>query len=344
MSVSFFEVTQKIVVAFLLVCLSSSCSKEEKEEKNEIILYDLPEETFSEYMAVFGDIQYYTMNASNVKYYKYSLDWLQAKFERGLKLNCILHTGDITQSNSVSEWIFFYQATSGIAGRIPYFSMIGNHDYRWRGDKYQITNRNDTYFNDYVHFPLSTGKIVAWFEQDRMENIIVENTIQGRPLYLLILEFGPREEVVAWATAYIKSHPEINFILMTHEYLEAGGGRRHSRTTAEKQFVNTSVVTPDQLWTQLIKCNDNIRVVLCGHVGGMYALTVEKNDFGREIYQIQHNIQNVSYRYDNWLMMWEFPKDSDDANVFIFNTKTGQFFENKEVLFTFRYKDPVVSE
>ena len=156
---------------------------------------------------------------------------------------------------------------------------------------------------------------------------------------IILLEFGPRVEVVEWAKQWVSSHPETRYILMNHEYLEKGEGRRTMGLKCKSQFQNTNYVTPDELWNELIKCNDNIRVVLCGHVGELYALTVDINDFGREIPQIQHNIQSPEYRYDNWLMLWEFPAESDSANVFIYNTQTGQYYDDKKSLFKFRYKD-----
>jgi hypothetical protein len=146
---------------------------------------------------------------------------------------------------------------------------------------------------------------------------------------------------VAWADAYVKAHPDHHFILMNHEYLEKNGRIRTDHLKCERRLRNTSYLTPEQLWNKLIKCNDNIRCVLCGHVGSLYALTLGKNDFDREIPQIEHHIQAEPYRFDNWLMMWEFPADSDSANVFIYNTQTEQYFEDKRILFKFKYKDNV---
>ena len=224
-----------------------------------------------------------------------------------------------------------------LANEIPFFSLIGDHDYIWDSSG-RINDRYDTHFNEYVQFPLSTQKVVGQFEEGRMENIIVENHIHGVPVYLLILEFGPRKEVVEWADHYVKTHPDINFIMMTHEYLEMGGGRRTQKLKSQTRLRNTTYLVPDELWNQLVKCNNNIICVFCGHVGGLYALTVETNDYGRKIPQIQHNIQSSAYRYDNWLMLWEFPLYSDSVNVSIKNTKTNEYFDDNPVLFKFRYK------
>ena len=299
-----------------------------------------PVDSSTVYMAVFGDIQYLTMNKRDVEVYKKSVDWIQRKRAEGCHFNCILYTGDITMTNLPYQWQLFQNSTNLLAHEIPIITMTGDHDYTWV-DGGHIDDRNSTHINEYMQFPSTTSKIVAWFEEGYLENIVVENTIHGQRLDLLVLEFGPREEVVAWADAYVKAHPDHHFILMNHEYLEKDGRIRTDHLKCERRLRNTSYLTPEQLWNKLIKCNDNIRCVLCGHVGSLYALTLGKNDFDREIPQIEHNIQAEPYRFDNWLMMWEFPADSDSANVYIYNTQTEQYFEEKRILFKFKYKDNV---
>jgi len=291
----------------------------------------------SDYIAIFGDIQYLT-NKNYSYIYRHSLDWISNEYNKGIPFKCVLHTGDVTQKNREIQWKCFYEETRDLANTIPYFSMIGDHDYTWEEGVY-INDRESTLYNEYLNFPLSEERVVAQFEDGRMENSVVKIDIRGEPLYFLILEFGPREEVVDWAVEYVKAHPDRKFILLNHEYLEKGGERRINNLKCIKRFINSSYTTPDQLWERLIKSNNNILCVLCGHVGGLYALTIERNDFGREVPQIQHNIQSSTYRYDNWLMLWEFPTYSDSVNVSIVNTNTLSYYENNKILFKFRYKN-----
>lgn len=330
---------------FLIVCfvsgLVTSCQKEWIE-----IDVDSGNETFeieeAEYMAIFGDIQYYTIS-TYINLYQHSVDWLLRKQSEGMKIKCVLHTGDIChQTNALSCWTCFQRAMTVLSMNIPYYSMIGDHDYLWY-DGIHIDGRDDTHFNEYVQFPLSMQNVLEQFEEGKMENVVIRNVVQGQRLNLLILEYGPRQEVVEWANKYVRNHSDEHFILMTHEYLEKGGGRRTTGLKSAARLQNTTYTTPEQLWDRLINCNDNIRLVLCGHVGGLYALTIDTNDYGREIPQIQHNIQSPDYRYDNWLMLWEFPAVSDSANVSIYNTKTGKYYDDAAVLFKFKYRDKAVS-
>lgn len=324
----------KFDLFFVLFLILVSCNTEESPKEIKIMEYN----DSSEYIAIFGDIQYYT-NAGFISLYQYSCDWILAQKHAGMNINSVLHTGDVTQTNAKGEWNCFYNATQELAKEIPYISAIGDHDYTWDGAA--IYDRNSTYFSEYLNFPLTKQKVVAWFEKEHMENIVVENYIHGLPIYFLVLEFGPRKEVVEWANEYVKNHPDIRFVLINHEYLESGGGRRTKGLKCVlrfKQNTNTTYTTPTQLWNQLIKNNNNILCVLCGHVGSLYAYTLDKNDYGREVPQIQHNIQGQEYRNDNWLMLWEFPKESDSVNVKIINAGSLNYYNNNPVLLRFKYK------
>lgn len=325
------------ITFFLLgiMCVTSCDSRTIDPMNNEEDLSVFFKDRSSEYIAVFGDIQYYT-NYHYIHLFEHSLNWIEHA-RRNMDILCVLHTGDIVEVNKhIDEWECFADAIENSHLSIPFISNIGNHDYHW--DNSLIKDRKNTHFNEYAQLPLLMERIEAEFEKDRIENIVVRNEIHGQRYDFLLLEFGPRKEVVEWAKEWVTSHPDIKYILMTHEYLEKGGGRRTSGVYSVAQFRNTTCTTPEELWNDLIKCNDNIVCVLCGHVGGLYAVTYEDNDYGRSVCQIQHNIQGSAYRYDNWLMIWEFPEDSDDAEVFIVNTASNVFFDSRESLFSFRYR------
>ena len=326
------------IALLILAVISCNCTKldeiEDKPNGPDDIVDSEDYISSSEFIAVFGDIQYIT-NGKYIDIFKRSLDWIE-NAKKKINISCVLHTGDITNYNdAANQWVYFENALNGFP--LPFISNIGDHDYTWDAES-KIISRSSTHINEYIKFPIVTDKIEASFEKDHMENIVVRNEIHGERYDLLLLEFGPRKEVVAWAKEWVASHPEIKYILMNHEYLEMGGGRRTSGLKCKMRLKDTNYTTPEELWSQLIKCNNNIVCVLCGHVGGLYAVTYEENDFGREVCQIQHNIQGPDYRYDNWLMMWEFPEEGDEANVFIVNTKTEELYDSKESLFTFKYR------
>ena len=313
------------LIAFLWAICIGACSKEP------IILPSSPE---IEYIAVFGDIQYLTEMDNRVKYYSESINWIKFQNEVGVPFKCVLQTGDITQSNSPAQYERFWNATKDLASIIPYYAIIGDHDYAW---KPKIESRDSTLFSNYLCFPNTLNHIVDSFEDGRLENVIYFNEVFGERIDIIAIEFGPRDEVLDWVDSHVNNHPDRKYVLMTHEYLEAGGGRRVDDLKSVMRLKNTTFNTPEQIWNKIVKCNNNIMCVLCGHVGGLFAVSFEVNDFGREVPQIQHNIQSPEYRFDSWLMLWQFPKLSDSANVFIINTDSGKFYQDG-VLFTFQYK------
>ena len=290
----------------------------------------------SEYIYVFGDIQYHT-NGVLINNYVNSVNWILHKHSQGYNIKAILQTGDLTNNNKEKQWISFRDNTSELAQTIPYIPAIGDHDYKWY-DRVYIDDRNDTHFNEYVGFDKLRSRIVAQFEEGHYENIIVSNEIQGEKVYIITLEFGPRPEVVEWANNYIRLHQDIKFILLNHEYLGAGGGIKTNNPKCKIRIRKSKYLTPEKLWNQLIKVNNNIVCVLCGHVSSLYAITYLENDYGRLVPQIQHNIQVENYRIDYWLMQWEFPRNSDSASVSIVNTKGNYYYADTLSLFKFRYR------
>ena len=331
---SFFIMVSKFGCIILSLSLLASCTDDMlAQDIDPNTLYHLNPQ--SDFIAIFGDIQYYTQSESTVAIYRKSIEWL--KYQSSMAhLDCIIHTGDITQTNSGNQYERFRKVTELVADDVPFFSAIGDHDYTWE-DGIHIDDRNSTHFNDYMDFP-SKNQIIERFEDNRMENIVVENTIMGERYDLLILEFGPRKEVVEWANKYVSEHSDIKFILINHEYLEKDGQRRTSGLKCRARLRNTSYTTPEELWKVLIYPNDNIACVLCGHVGGLYALTYSPNITGRMVPQIQHNIQSSTYRYDNWIMLWEFQQGTDSTSVRIINANTQKFYNDSETLFKFRYR------
>ena len=319
------------LLPFAILC---SCTDDLSIENEELKGLDRE----SEYIYVFGDIQYHT-NGGLINNYVNSVNWILHKYSQGYNIKAVLQTGDLTHNNLESQWISFRDNTSELAQTIPYISTIGDHDYKWYEGIY-IDDRNDTHFNEYVGFDKLKSHIVAQYEEGHYENIFVENEINGEKIYIITLEFGPRPEVVEWANSYIKSHQDIKFILLNHEYLESGGGLRTStsKLKCKIRIRKSKYLTPEKLWNQLIKGNDNILCVLCGHVGSLYAITYSMNDYGREVPQIQHNIQNSNYRNGYWLMQWKFPRNSDSAFVSIVNTRDNCYYADTLSLFKFRYR------
>lgn len=272
----------------------------------------------SEYMVVIGDIQGYTKGDGNDRYYGVTMNWIYSQYFWGYKIKRVLQLGDITENNDWLQYELFYKYTLPVAQYIPYIACIGNHDYVW-DEAARINDRTQTLFTEYTSFELTKSLIVDRFEKGRMENIIVKNEIGGSLYYILSLEFGPRTEVLEWANRFVKKHPDHKFILMTHEFLTRKGKRISSGSDSSLQLKNTSWNSPEQVWQQLVKDNDNIFCVLCGH-NGFFSYLMSNNASGRLVPQILFNLQYLENGGNGWIQLWEFPQNSDSVNIGLYNT------------------------
>lgn len=289
-----------------------------------------------EYIAVLGDIQEYTADAKYLSYLHGTMNWIWSQSKYGKNIDCILHVGDVTWHNASHQWERFYDSTKDIADEIPCISCTGNHDYTY-DDNGKINDRNSTQINTYASFPLTLERVIASYESGKIENVIISNEIFGERYDILVLEFGPRTEVVEWANRYVSSHKERKFILMTHEFLTRAGERISSNSYAERQLRNTTWSSPEDVWQKLVKDNDNIVCVLCGHNGFSIQL-YSKNTAGRDVPQILFNLQYQENGGDGWVQLWEFSERSDSVNVFVYNTIRRALHPDPATSFKFRYR------
>lgn len=316
-------------MVFLLSC--SKMDFELQAEEEDLILNNQ-----SEYIIVLGDLQIYTSQISNLPYYKGTMDWIWSQTQYGRSINCILQVGDVTDYNSAEHWQWFYNCTVAVAEKIPYITCTGNHDYDW-DENGKIYNRNSSLINSYAAFPLTYEKITTFYEEGKIDNIVVSNKIFGEIYDIIVLEFGPRTEVVRWANEYVSSHPERKFILMTHEFLSRQGERVSSGSYAEWQIRNSSWSSPEDVWQKLVKDNDNIVCVLCGH-NGFSTQLYSKNTAGRDVPQILFNLQYQENGGDGMIQLWEFPENSDSVSVKVYNTIKQEFHPDSSTSFKFRYR------
>ena len=329
-----------VTIGLSLSCLMASCGSEEVYETQPFSLMelDVSPNLDSEYMAVIGDIQEYTGNADLMPYYAATLEWIYSQKLQGMNIQSVLMTGDVTSNNLPAQYEMFYETTLPLAEIVPYIAFLVKHDYKWN-EECEIENRQQTPFSKYTSFKLTDSLVVERFEKHRMENVIVKNYIWGKPYYILSLEFGPRQEVLAWANAYVENHPELNFILLTHEYLSRDGERIARNSYAERQFRNTTCSSPEHLWQNLIRAYDNISWVICGH-NGFHAQMFSENDKGRLVPQVLFNLQYQKNGGNGLLQLWEFPQKSDSAIVRIYNTiERCWWMENAQTVeFKFKYR------
>lgn len=289
----------------------------------------------SDYLVVFGDIQNYTANKQAVRLYRESIEWIINQIQGGISICSVLEVGDVTWNNSPSQWQFFRDNTLPLNDFVPYYACTGNHDYDW-DDKSIIHDRKSTLINSYAHFPLTDHGIVAYYEDNSLENYVAKLFLPNTNLNILVLEFGAGKEVLEWANEYVQSHQEETFLLMTHEWLSEEGDRLSLKGCyAANQLKGVeSFSTPEEVWKQLVECNDNILCVLCGHYG-FFAKLFTENKYGRAVPQVLFNLQFQEKGGNGLVQLWEFPRDKRTVNIAVYSTVDHNWYLPESTSFSF---------
>jgi hypothetical protein len=254
-------------------------------------------------IVVLPDTQYYSSSWPDIfaSQTRWIVDNRQAE-----QIAFVLHTGDITDVDIPAQWEPASQSLHTLDGEIPYVMTAGNHDYLNLADRIGLVNS---------YFPPSHFEQYPWF-QGTFELGHVENSFSilqaGADKWLVLaLEFGPRDEVLAWADNVLKAFHDTQAIIITHAYLYHDG-TRYSAAATPHQGANphdylmtgqpeSSINDGEEMWQKLIAPNSNVKLVFCGHdVSGMALppgtaarLTSSRPD-GTIVHQILANYQTCT--------------------------------------------------
>ena len=224
-------------------------------------------------------------------------DWI---LKEASNIDFVLQQGDLTQNNSDKEWGIIQQAFTKLNGKVPYILAIGNHDMGSAPGKFADI-RNTELFNQY--FPESSmSKLPSFgdtFEKNKIENAYYLTKTGKVNWLILTLEFGPRNEVLAWANEILAKYPDRLAIVNTHAYMYSDNTRigegdnwRPQAYGVGKDVGDKAVNDGEQIWEKLIRKHANVRFVFSGHIlnSGVGTL-VSTNDAGLPVYQMLANYQ-----------------------------------------------------
>jgi hypothetical protein len=196
-------------------------------------------------------------------------------------------------------------------GKVPYALVLGNHDY---ANTNRITSVND-------YFSVSNMKSWPTFggvrEEGRIENSYHLCRLGGRDWIILALEFGPRDEVVAWANKLLDSHRDRLGILVTHAYLFRDNVR-YDHTAGKRQRASPDGWGNDgeQLWQKLVRKHANMRLVFSGHVAtGGFGHLASEGDHGNTVHQLMVDYENLRGGGSGYLRLVEFLPDGKSVQV-----------------------------
>ena len=232
----------------------------------------------------------------------------------------VLHLGDIVNVNSVPEWENARRSMATLDGAIPYALVPGNHDYGPGGN----AATRDTFLND--HFKEESYRSWPSFggamEPGKMDNSYHLFDAGGVKWIVIALEWGPRDQTIAWADEVMKKHPYRKGILLTHAFVNNNDLRYDHKDTAHPQDYNPhQYKTPggvndgQQLWDKLVK-KHNFVLTFNGHVlGDGTGYRMDLNDLGQPVHQILANYQFRKLGGEGYLRLVEFQPDGRTVKV-----------------------------
>lgn len=206
------------------------------------------------------DTQFYA--CAYPKIFQEQVQWI-AEQAGPQQIALVLHTGDIVDSDLPAQWKVA-ESLHGLDGVVPYVLVPGNHD---------LDAKRDSLISDYFD-PAGFAAAVHFKDPKRPDNSYAVIRVSGRDWLFLGLEFAPRDAVVKWAADVLASHAALPSVLFTHAYLYSDG-QRYDRAVVPAQPYHPDgyAVTPKQgindgedLWRKLVLPNENVRLVLSGHV------------------------------------------------------------------------------
>ncbi|WAS91607.1 metallophosphoesterase [Nannocystis punicea] len=286
--------------------------------------------------AVLPDTQYYSLGYPGV------LDiqtWWLADNADALGIAYAFHLGDIVHKNTDLEWERASDALRLLDGVVPYALVPGNHDY---GPSGSATTR-DTGLNTWFSFA-ETAAMPSFggaFEPGKLDNTYHLFAAGGHEWIALMLEWAPRDEVVAWADAVMTEHPERLGILVTHAYLN-NNDLRYDHTDADhpQQHNPHGYTTPgslndgEELWQKLVR-RHRFAMTLNGHVlgdGTGYLASVD--DHGRVVHQMLANYQMREVGGEGYLRLLELLPDGRTMHVRTYSPLLDRYLVEPDQQFT----------
>jgi hypothetical protein len=254
-------------------------------------------------IVVLPDTQYYSSSWPDI--FTAQTRWL-VENRQAQQIAFVLHTGDLVDADAPTQWEVAARSLHMLDGEIPYAVTAGNHDYFNFADRMGSIN---TYFqpSQFAAFPWFGDT----FEPGHLENSFSVFGAGGGKWLVVALEFGPRDEVLAWADRVLKVFRDTPAIVITHAYLYRDGTRYDAVGSPGQQFnphsyvmigqPGTTVNDGEEMWRKLIEPNNNVKLVFSGHdvsgnalpPGTAARLTSSRQD-GTVVHQILTNYQTCT--------------------------------------------------
>jgi hypothetical protein len=295
------------------------------------------------------DTQYYSLAYPEI--FDTQAEWIVAEHQAG-NVAFVLTVGDIVDNDVPEQWANASHSLHMLDGVVPYVVVAGNHDYYGAG----WTQNRETMIDSY--FPVATFASTPWFkgtfEPNRIANhyqVFEVPSAGGSAIkdqwLVLSLEFGPRDEVLAWADAIVKQYAPIPAMIVTHAYLYDDNTRYDNVLRPEQNWspydypigaTPGAVNDGEQMFQKLVLPNSNIRFVFCGHVinDGVGRLTSTRPD-GTVVHQVLADYQIYASGGNGFLRVMQFFPDEHAVHIRTYSPFTDTFLTDGENDFILEY-------
>ncbi|MDF2725660.1 MAG: metallophosphoesterase [Paenibacillus sp.] len=252
--------------------------------------------------------------------------WI-AEQQEAFDIRMVLHLGDVVHNGAADE-AQFQRAQAALdtidnAG-IPMLIVPGNHDY----DNMLSNDRSLAMFNRY--FGLQRYADKSWyggaFEPGHAENMYALLDVQGYKLLFLALEFGPRDEALAWADDVLSRHADYEAIVVTHCYMFMDGTRNKPGDAHNPTIYPACANDNDgeSVWHKCLKKHANVIAVYSGHqIPRHTSVRLDQGEHGNPVFQSFQNWQGAPSGGEGRIRVVHFDAEAGRMNHRVYNPHQG---------------------
>jgi predicted phosphodiesterase len=290
-------------------------------------------------IAFLPDIQYMTQSYPGSL--QIMIDYLVEK-GKTKNIQYVLGLGDITNSNTATEWSTILRQTNRLNGYLPYALTPGNHDGINSGGKEVLDN---IYAKKTGHYYQLVEKNGGFFNEDSVRNTYHTFTVGEIDYLVIALDFGATDDILTWAGELLNSHPNHRAIILTHGYLNSDGTTLDSNDYASPDTYVRSLNSGEDIWEKLVSKHENIAMIVSGHMHhDTIVVTPREGDAGNTVYQILMDPQSTCKKLGGLgaIGMMYFTADGNHAKVEYYSTVFDKYFaeSNKAIKLTFGEDEP----
>ncbi|MBN2216574.1 MAG: metallophosphoesterase [Pirellulales bacterium] len=254
----------------------------------------------------------------------------------------VLQNGDLTNGGRTWEWDRVDRAFRVLDGLVPYAIVPGNHDYCSFGAHEGREIRINEYFppSRFEKWPSFGGTM----EPGHIENNYHRFEAGGAKWLVIGLEWGPRDEALAWAGRILKKHSDHRALVFTHAYLYEDSTRYDWAAKGDSQRNNPhrfgiagGTNDGEEMWNKLIKKHPNVFLVMNGHIpGDGLGFQISRADDGHPVAEMAVDYQRLELGGAGRLRLLEFLPDGKTVQVRSYSPLYDRYETDPQNQFRFR--------